>query len=245
MAFPTVPVLDSGAGSNGALGAPWSASRLWTGQLALQRISNLIGAGSADDNNWYDAFIAATVAAGKSQGYVKIDNRSPITGAEVNQYFRVTNPATGGPTAYYVGFTRGSAGAATLKIHRLVAGSDTTLATLTTQPVADGDWIGWECNGTNPVIIDVYYRAAAGSWGSTPVLTYSDSNAARLNPGTSYFGLEIQVDSCRLSNFAASLADNVTLSLTGLASTNALGGTSASPNSPGSGKNKMLTMMGA
>jgi len=153
-AFPTNAVLDTFDRANEGPPPTGWAGPIWNGDHQLKIISNLLQQDTlpGGDIYWNSSFSA-------DQEVYAIINNLPLANSGVSFYLRVASPHTGSETFIEIAYT---ALAGTDTIDVLINQAETNKLTIN-QEVSAGDSIGASVVGN---LITVYYKAAAGSWGS-------------------------------------------------------------------------------
>jgi hypothetical protein len=160
---PTTPVLDTFNRANGGAGANWSLIKP-TGFAALNVSGNAAVDASASLFTW-DYWNQATFGP-DAEAYVTV--ASYAAGDVIRIGARVTNAGTTTHSGYYVAVS----GTGAWSILRIDAGSNTSLATGPTQPLASGDKVAIRIVGS--VITALHF--SGGSW--QQVMTYNTSGDA-------------------------------------------------------------------
>jgi hypothetical protein len=160
---PTTPVLDNFNRANGNAGANWGLIK--PSGFAALNVSNNAAVDAGTSQFTWDYWKAATFGP-DSEAYVSIN--SFAAGDVIRLGARVTNAGTNTHSGYYVAVT--ATGSWT--ILRITNGSNTTLATGPTQPLASGDKIAIRIVGS--VITALHY--SAGTW--QQVMTYDTAGDA-------------------------------------------------------------------
>ncbi len=145
MAFPTTPILDSGAGPDeDPISTNWSGP-VYAGELQIRRLSNeFIGPAVAlNGDSYYDI----TTYPGDVEAYATLKGTFN-DGQQINILSRIQSPNTGSENVYFMRWIYSSAGADSITLRKkLLGGASTQLADISTDLSTD-DVIGMSIIGT-------------------------------------------------------------------------------------------------
>lgn len=207
MTGPNQPILDDFNRANTTLNTGSWAGPTYSGDSALELISNAAGgsgAGSFFDSNWSAASYT------ESEVYAQL-TAVPASADVAYMHCRIQAPNTAGMDAYELLLTK-AAGTDSIEVFRVINATPTSLATRS-QEVSAGDWLSMVVTGTGATVtIQVWYSTDGTNWSQLGA-DISDTNAARIT-SSGRIGLGVQGATGRWDNFgggehAAATADRL------------------------------------
>ena len=167
MAFPTTPILDSGVGADASPATGWTDNVDGTSYGGIRRTSNTLGSISGDSWDYWSANTSIGPNVEVYATFPAID-----TSQSAILYARMASLGSGSVDGYHVQVIPGLS---RIQVRRVDNNAETVLGSNITQAFAAGDSLGMAITGST---IEVWYKAAAGSWTSLGTRTDATYSAA-------------------------------------------------------------------